>query len=104
MRTQEQEATGYRTTQGTVASDGSIAAGTGFTVSKSGTGQYTVRCRGYRAIIGATAALAAGSGVVVPTINSPASLASAGVPVNVYTLAGAAIDAAFSFTATGLAR
>lgn len=100
MRTLEQDTrTVRRISTAVVNADGSINNGTGFTVTKTGTGAYTIRFQGYRALTGATCSLGAGVGVTVVSVTQPNT-----VTVNIYTMASVAVDVAFYLTVDGLAR
>lgn len=88
---------GLKVISGRVASDGSVASGSGFSSSRSSTGTYTVT---FSTGFGATPAVA----VVNPnaTINAGAAPSSGSVSITVVrTDTGGAIDDAFSFIAIG---
>ena len=83
---------------GRVNSDGTIAAGDGFTVAKGGAGSYTVTfAPGFR-LITATASSGGGSAASVQCLGWTGNSFTP-API---TTAAAFVDAPFSFTAVGV--
>lgn len=86
-----------RGVRGTVSSDGDVVRGTGFSVVKTGTGQYTVT---YTTAFDTTPVVtfglgASGTGAAMKLTSEAESTFS----VVTYTPAGAAVDSPFSFHA-----
>lgn len=84
---------------GRVNADGSIAAGDGFTVQKTGTGGYTVTlAAGFRLVAAPTAGAAGGLWVAVTSAFTDRSFV-----VGTYTTGtNSAADIAFTFIAAGI--
>jgi len=99
MRTAVQEAQGgLRTISGIVNADGSILRGSDFQVQRAGTGAWQIRFfRPFRALRNVTASIGQNYGgfIAVPIAGMDTCT------INTWTPAGAGIDLAFSFTATG---
>jgi hypothetical protein len=85
-----------RAVAGRVNADGSIAAGSGFTVSKSGTGTYVVTFTAL-APVAVVAACASGANRWAPT----SAYTAKSVTVSMLNSAGAVVDEAFAFIAFG---
>jgi hypothetical protein len=92
---------GVKTVNGGVSAAGAIGSGTGFTVTKTATGQYTVRfVPAFKALHSVVATVAAGN-----TANVLLSTAADSFSILTFaTSTNAATDTAFQFTATGMAR
>ena len=99
MKTLEQDAAaGARTVSGYVAAAGTINAGTGYTVTKTGTGTYQLRFQpGFRAYVSFVATLVLGGFVA-------SSWGPDYVAVSTYSSGAVAADVGFLFTMKGLAR
>jgi hypothetical protein len=100
MRTTQPDRDGTRTIRGAViAVSGAIKSGTGFTVTRNSTGNYTLRFIGLRSIITLNATVQQSGGFIVagPTAADTAT-------VQIFTPATALADYDWAFEATGLAR
>lgn len=80
---------------GRVNADGTIAAGDGFTVQKTGTGQYVLAFGNFR-LIATVASVLNATGDADPNAHAANT-----VIINTFTLAAAAQDLPFSFIAVG---
>jgi hypothetical protein len=82
---------------GRVNADGSIAAGDGFTVSKTGTGSYGIAFASSFRVVSASASVSTGGNLIFPF-----GFGSSNFAVSTTTAAGAAADVQFSFVAAGV--
>jgi hypothetical protein len=100
MRTTQPDRDGTRTIRGSVtAVSGTIKSGTGFTVVRNATGNYTLRFTGLRSVLTLNATIQESGGFIVAGW-SGADTAT----VQVFSPATATADYNWAFEATGLAR
>lgn len=95
MRSNQLDTKGVRTVVGTVAADGSILQGVGFTVQRTGTGVYLIRLsRPMRVMFTWLAVCVSAFTTVTSPTGSSAQIAGS-------VSAGSAADSQFSFSVTG---
>jgi hypothetical protein len=99
MRTQQQDAGGRLVTVvGILNANGSVFQGDdSFIPSKTGTGAYSLRFPGLKAIRSSVTTIGGMAGAAVPT----AVIQPNQINVTTYSTAWAAVDASFHFTVTG---
>jgi hypothetical protein len=83
---------------GRVNADGSIAAGDGFSVNKTGTGLYVITLIGGFRLLSLIVIAASGNARIVSTQSYTGNSAQ----VNMFTTAAATVDDAFAFSAMGI--
>jgi hypothetical protein len=100
MRSTQPDRDGTRTIRGSViAVSGTIKTGTGFTVVRNSTGNYTLRFTGLRSVLTLNATVQQSGGFIVAGVTSADT-----ATIQVFTPATATADYDWAFEATGLAR
>jgi hypothetical protein len=100
MRSGERDQSGKRTTiTGTINADGTIAGGTGFTVSHDSTGQYTLHYQGLKALLSVNFSVLGLVGYAAMATGLRPDLST----YKVVNSAAAQVDGACMFVAIGLA-
>jgi hypothetical protein len=98
VRSLQKDRDGTVTVNGAVNAAGNIISGVGFSVSKTGTGAYTVRFPQIRALLNAVTVPASGA-FLGASLASPSS-----VGVVTYNSSATPTDYAFTFSVTGLSN